>query len=210
MIHMTETLGVQTVEDFLTTDETAELTKIVDDHLAATGWVPARPSEGTTPPQAAQAVLNGAVHRALPVLRRVFPSAVGVDEWLYHDLKPGDRIRPHVHGVGDPQARPHRIARVVFNLQDADEGGQFYLDTYASDDLWSQAVPDSSDHGPGTRYVPEITARSGPVKLDEIPHTRWICVPPPGTLVVYGSQLVHGVTPLVSGRARKLITDLLA
>ncbi|MGK5732209.1 hypothetical protein [Streptomyces sp. URMC 124] len=211
MIHMTETLAVQTVEDFLTADETAELTKVLDEHLASTGWVPARPSEGTTPPEAVQAVLDGAVRRALPALRRVFPSASGTDPWLYHDLKPGDRIRPHVHGVGDPQTRPQRIARIAFNLQDAEEGGEFHLDTYSADALWSDtATTAGGPYAPGTRLVHEITARSGPVKLDELPHTRWICSPPPGATVVYGTQLVHGVLPVTRGRVRKLITNLLA
>ncbi|MCC3776152.1 hypothetical protein [Streptomyces sp. UNOB3_S3] len=211
MIHMTETLAVQTVEGFLTPEETDELTKILDDHLAVTGWVPARPSEGTTPPEAAQAILDRAMRRALPALRRAFPSATGTDPWLYHDLGPGDRIRSHVHGVGDPEARPQRIARVAFNLQDADSGGEFYLDTSSADALWSDATTTGAGGpAPGTRFVHEITARTGPVKLDSLPRTRWTCSPPPGTTVVYGTQLVHGVLPVVEGRVRKLITNLLA
>ncbi|KNB50533.1 2OG-Fe(II) oxygenase [Streptomyces caatingaensis] len=211
MIHMTETLALQTVEGFLTAEETTALVKLLDEHLAATGWVPARPSEGTTPPRPVQDLLDGAVRRALPALRRAFPSATGVDPWLYHDLRPGDRIRPHVHGVGDPAARPQRIARVAFNLQDAEEGGEFYLDTCSADALWSDVrAPAGGAYGPGTRFVHEITARRGPVRLADVPHTRWTCAPPPGTLVVYGTQLVHGVLPVVEGRVRKLITNLLA
>ncbi|MEV5240423.1 hypothetical protein AB0K89_15170 [Streptomyces cinnamoneus] len=211
MIHMTETLAVQTVEGFLTADETTELTKVLDDHLVATGWVPARPSEGITPPRAAHAILDAAMRRALPALRRVFPSARGTDPWLYHDLGPGDRIRPHVHGVGDPRARPQRIARVAFNLQDAERGGEFYLDTCSAEALWSEVTPAAgSAYAPGARFVHEITARTGPVKLSDVPHTRWTCSPPPGTTVVYGTQLVHGVLPVEEGRVRKLITNLLA
>ncbi|MFI1256083.1 hypothetical protein ACH4U6_20225 [Streptomyces netropsis] len=211
MIHMTETLAVQTIEGFLTGEETAQLIKVLDEHLAATGWIPARPSEGMTPPEPAQAILDSAMRRALPVLHRVFPSATGTDPWLYHDLKPGDKIRPHVHGVGDPQARPQRIARVAFNLQDAESGGEFYLDTYADDSLWNDVTATvGSDYAPGTRFVHEITARSGPVNLSDIAHTRWTCTPPPGTTVVYGTQLVHGVLPVAQGRVRKLITNLLA
>ncbi len=211
MIHMTETLAVQTIEDFLTAEETTQLTKTLDEHLAATGWIPARPSEGMTPPEPAQAILNAAMRRALPALRRAFPSATATDPWLYHDLKPGDKIRPHVHGVGDPQARPQRIARVAFNLQDAESGGDFYLDTCSADAVWSDVTPTvDSDYAPGTRFVHEITARTGPVNLNDIPHTRWTCSPPPGTTVVYGTQLVHGVLPVAQGRVRKLITNLLA
>ncbi|GAA0461175.1 hypothetical protein ABZ951_32700 [Streptomyces sp. NPDC046215] len=211
MIHMTETLAVQTIEDFLTGEETTRLTELLDEHLATTGWVPVRPSEGMTPPEPAQAILEGAVRRALPALRRVFPSATATDPWLYHDLKPGDTIRPHVHGVGDPQSRPQRIARVAFNLQDAEDGGAFYLDTYSADALWSDVTATAgSDYSRGARFVHEITARTGPVNLSDLPHTRWTCSPPPGTTVVYGTQLVHGVLPVVRGRVRKLITNLLA
>lgn len=211
MIHMTETLAVQTVEGFLTDEETTRLTKILDEHLATTGWVPARPSEGMTPPEPAQSILDGAMQRALPALRRAFPSATGIDPWLYHDLKPGDRIRPHVHGVSDPQARPQRIARVAFDLQDAESGGEFYLDTCSSDAVWSEVTaPTGSDYSPGTRFVHEITARTGPVSLNDIARTRWTCSPPPGTTVAYGIQLVHGVLPVVRGRVRKLITNLIA
>lgn len=210
MIHMTETLAVQTIEGFLTAEETTQLTEVLDEHLAATGWIPARPSEGMTPPGPAQAILNGAMRRALPALRRAFPSATAIDPWLYHDLKPGDKIRPHVHGVGDPQARPQRIARVAFNLQDAESGGEFYLDTCSADAVWSDVTATADgDYAPGTRFVHEITARTGPVNLNDIPHTRWTCGPPPGTTVVYGTQLVHGVLPVTRGRVRKLITNLL-
>ncbi len=211
MINTSETLAVQTIENFLTPDETAQVTKIIDDHLAATGWVPARPSEGLAPPDAAQEILSDAIDRAMPVVRRAFPSANSVAPWLYHDLKPGDRIRSHVHGMGDPDERPVRLARVVFNLQDADSGGEFYLDTSACEELWTDRTAEADGvFEPGTRFVHEITARSGPVSLDAIAATRWICHPPAGATLVYGAQLIHGVTPVISGRARKLITDLCA
>ncbi|MCA6091876.1 hypothetical protein LE181_06810 [Streptomyces sp. SCA3-4] len=210
MIHMTETLAVQTLEGFLTPDETTELTKVLDEHLAATGWVPARPSQGLTPPEAAQTIMDTALQRALPAIRRAFPSTTGIEPWLYHDLKPGDEIRPHVHGVGDPQSRPQRIARVGFDLQNAERGGEFYLDTCSADALWSDVTATGSDYAPGTRFVHAITARTGPVRLADIPHTRWTCSPPPGTTVVYGIQLVHGVRRIEEGRVRKLITTLLA
>ncbi|MEU8892267.1 hypothetical protein [Streptomyces sp. NPDC048442] len=211
MINTSETLAVQTIESFLTPDETAQVTKIVDDHLAVTGWVPARPSEGLAPPDAVQEILSGAIDRAMPVIRRAFPSADSVAPWLYHDLKPGDRIRSHVHGMGDPDERPVRLGRVVFNLQEADEGGEFYLDTTACEELWTDRLTEADGvFEPGTRLVHEITARSGPVSLDAIAATRWVCRPPAGTTLVYGSQLIHGVTPVTAGRARKLITDLCA
>ncbi|MFD3513062.1 hypothetical protein [Streptomyces sp. NPDC058657] len=211
MINTSETLALQTIESFLTPDETAQVTKIVDDQLAVTGWVPARPSEGLAVAAAVQEILNAAIDRAMPVIRRAFPSAQSVAPWLYHDLKPGDRIRSHVHGMGDPDERPVRLGRVVFNLQEAESGGEFYLDTSACEDLWTGRTTKADDvFQSGTRLVHEITARSGPLSLDDIAATRWLCRPPAGTTLVYGAQLIHGVTPVTAGRARKLITDLCA
>lgn len=83
------------------------------------------------------------------------------------------------------------------------------LRSCSSDALWSKrtAHPDSGFE-PGTPFVHEITARSGPVSLDDIPRTRWTCAAPAGATVVYGSQLIHGVTPVTEGRVRRLITNL--
>ncbi|MEV5238239.1 hypothetical protein AB0K89_03780 [Streptomyces cinnamoneus] len=213
MIHMTETLALHTVEGFLTPDETAHVVKVLDDHLEATRWVPARPSDGLVAPAAVQEILAAAVQRALPSIRRVFPSVGAATPWDYHDLRPGDRIEPHVHGVGDPERRPQRVARVAFHLQEAEHGGEFYVDTCASDALWTQrtAGPGSA-FVPGTQFVREISHHAGPAAvaaLSGIPRTRWTSAPPAGTAVVYGAQLVHGVATVREGRLRKLITNLL-
>ncbi|MFE0043377.1 hypothetical protein [Streptomyces albireticuli] len=213
MIHMTETLAVHTVEGFLTPDETAEVVKLMDDHLATTRWVPARPSDGLAPPASVQEILGGAVERALPAIRRVFPSAVAVTPWDYHGLGPGDRIEAHVHGVSAPESRPQRVARVAFHLREAERGGEFYVDTCASDALWTdRTAGPGSAFAPGTRFVREISHHSGPreiAALSGVPRTRWTSAPPAGTAVVYGAQLVHGVEAVRAGRLRKLITNLM-
>ncbi len=210
---MTETLAVHTIEGFLTPDETERLTKVLDEHLAATGWVPARPSDGMAAPGEAEEILAFAVERALPAIRRVFPSVAGATPWDYHDLGPGDRIEPHVHGVSDPAKRPQRVARVAFHLQEAERGGEFYVDTCSSDALWTErAAGPGSAFLPGTRFVREISHHAGPAAtaaLRGVPRTRWTSAPPAGTAVVYGAQLVHGVETVREGRLRKLITNLL-
>ncbi|MEU7134089.1 hypothetical protein [Streptomyces sp. NPDC046261] len=213
MIHMTETLAVHTVEGFLTPDETAEVVKLLDDHIEATRWIPLRPSDGMVAPDDVQEILAGAVVRALPSIRRVFPSVAAATAWDYHDLGPGDRIQPHVHGVSDPDSRPQRVARVAFHLQEAERGGEFYVDTCASDALWTgRTAGPGSGFAPGTRFVREISHHAGPqavAALAGIPRTRWTSAPPAGTAVVYGAQLVHGVQTVHEGRLRKLITNLM-
>ncbi|MEV4927313.1 hypothetical protein [Streptomyces roseoverticillatus] len=213
MIHMTETLAVQTIEGFLTPDETAELTKVLDEHLAVTGWVPERPSAGLVPPEAAQEILAAGIERALPAIRRVFPSVARATPWNYHDLGPGDRIDAHLHGVGAPDETPQRVARVAFHLQEADRGGAFYVDTCAADALWTdRTAGPGSAFLPGTRFAREISDEGHAedlALLDGIPRTRWTSAPPTGTAVVYGAQLVHGVETVVEGRLRKLITNLM-
>ncbi|QLE71894.1 hypothetical protein FGW37_10015 [Streptomyces rectiverticillatus] len=213
MIHMTETLAVHTIEGFLTPDETAELRKLLDEHLATTGWTPARASDGMVPPGPVQDILATAFERALPAVRRVFPSVAAATPWDYHDLGPGDRIDPHVHGVSDLGSGPQRVARVAFHLQEAERGGEFFVDTCSSGALWTDrtAGPDSA-FAPGTRFTREISHDAGPealAELDAIPRTRWTSAPPAGTAVVYGAQLVHGVQTVREGRLRKLITNLL-
>ncbi|MFF4155809.1 hypothetical protein [Streptomyces sp. NPDC001678] len=214
MIHMTETLAVQTVEGFLTPDETERLTKFLDEHLAATGWRPARPSDGLVAPGEVQEILAAGVERALPAIRRVFPSVATVTPWDYHDLRPGDSIEPHLHGVDDPDRRRQRVARVAFHLQEADQGGAFYVETASSEALWTDRTAGSgSAFTPGTRFAREISHHAGPeatAALARVPRTRWTSTPPARTAVVYGAQLVHGVETVRAGRLRKLITNLLS
>ncbi|WP_229327568.1 hypothetical protein [Streptomyces sp. UNOC14_S4] len=211
---MTETMAVHTVEGFLTPDETALLTKLLDEHLVATGWSPDRPSDGLVAPAEVQKILAVGIERALPAIRRVFPSVAGATPWDYHDLGPGDSIEPHLHGVGEPDARPQRIARVAFHLQEAERGGEFYVETTSSDALWTERVAGpGSSFAPGTRFAREISHHAGPeaaAVLGRLPRTRWTSAPPAGTAVVYGAQLVHGVTVVREGRLRKLITNLLS
>ncbi|GAA0358125.1 hypothetical protein GCM10010319_39320 [Streptomyces blastmyceticus] len=213
MIHMTETLAVHTVEGFLTPDESDRLTKLLDEHLVATGWAPARPSDGLVAPEEVQEILAVGIERALPAIRRVFPSVAGATPWDYHDLGPGDSIEPHLHGVGEPDARPQRVARVAFHLQEAERGGEFYVETASSDALWTERVAGpGSSFVPGTRFAREISHHAGPeatAALSGVPRTRWTSAPPAGTAVVYGAQLVHGVAVVREGRLRKLITNLL-
>ncbi|UQI46021.1 hypothetical protein M1P56_17520 [Streptomyces sp. HU2014] len=212
MIHMTETLAVHTVEGFLTPDERHSLIKVLDEHLEATGWVPERPSAALVPPDTAQEILEAGFRRALPGIRRVFPSVAACTPWNYHDLAPGDRIDPHLHGVPDPGARPQRVARVAFHLQEAARGGEFFVDTCSSDALWTdRAAGPGSAFAPGTRFARDIPDDGGTHNawLGAVPRTRWTSAPPAGTAVVYGAQLVHGVLPVAEGRLRKLITNLL-
>ncbi|MEU9372652.1 hypothetical protein AB0D94_02570 [Streptomyces sp. NPDC048255] len=213
MIHMTETLAVHTVEGFLDREEISQLTKLLDDHLTTAGWTPARPSDGITPPGEIQEILATALQRALPAIRRTFPSVAGATPWDYHDLGPGDRIDPHLHGVGDPDERPQRVARVAFHLQEADLGGEFYVDTSSSDALWTgRTAGERSAFAPGTRFAREISHHAGPeavAALRDVPRTRWTSAPSAGTAIVYGAQLVHGVETVREGRLRKLITNLL-
>lgn len=214
MIHMTETLAVHTVEGFLTPDETVQVIKILDEYLAVAGRIPARPEDGVRAPEDVQEILNAAVERALPSIRRVFPSVAGPTPWDYHDFGPGRGIQPHLHGADEPRARQQRVARVAFHLQEAERGGEFFVDTSASEALWTDRFAGAgSGFVPGTRFAREISHDASPEALAElraVPRTRWTSAPPAGTAIVYGAQLVHGVLPVVEGRLRKLITNLVA
>ncbi|MCC3768531.1 hypothetical protein [Streptomyces sp. UNOC14_S4] len=214
MIHISETLAIQTVEDFLGGDETARLVKIMD--TEATGWRPRRQAEILPAPALAQEILSVATVRALPAIRRVMPSVAAFAPWGYTEMTAGQCVPSHVDGITSPRTAPRRIGRLRVVIAEADEGGRLYMETTADPAPWTTTVLGVSDgYVPGTPL-----ARSLPHEMAEDPHaaedqwlaatvrTRWLADAGRGVAVAYGAQLIHGVTPVVRGRLRLLVTDL--
>ncbi|WP_171168238.1 hypothetical protein [Streptomyces sp. I05A-00742] len=218
MIHISETLALQTIEDFLDAEELTQLAKIVDADPAASR--PRRSqAEVVAAPAAAEEILRRATERALPAVRRALPSVHGAGPWGYTELGPGDEVPTHLDGIPSPGVRPRRIGRVGVTIADADEGGLFYVETTSSGAPWTGAlVGEAEGFAPGTpltRCFPHeaAAARSHAAEPDWLartPTTRWTTPAPAGVAVAYGAQLIHGVTPVVRGRVRKFVTDLLA
>ncbi|MGW1076119.1 hypothetical protein [Streptomyces sp. NPDC002537] len=213
MIHISETLAIQTVEEFLGTDETARLTKIMDSEAA--GWRPHRQAELLPAPALAQEILSLAAVRALPAIRRAMPSVAAIAPWSYTELAIGQCVPSHVDGIASPRTAPRRIGRIRVLIAEADEGGEFYAETTADPAPWTTTmlgVADGYVSGtPLARSLPHEVAED-PTPQDQwlagTARTRWLTRAGRGVAVAYGAQLIHGVTPVVRGRARLFVTDL--
>ncbi|MGK5641096.1 hypothetical protein ACSNOK_22690 [Streptomyces sp. URMC 126] len=218
MIHISETLALQTIEDFLDAEERVRLAKFVDADPVASRR-PARQGDVVPAPAGAEEILRRATERALPAIRRALPSVRDAGSWGYTELWPGDAVPTHLDGIPSPGAAPRRIGRIGVSVADADEGGLFYVETTSSGVPWTgEVVGEAEGFAPGTpltRRLPHQTAVGGghaaePGWLSRTPTTRWTTAAPAGVAVAYGSQLIHGVTPVVRGRLRKFVADLLA
>jgi hypothetical protein len=219
VIHVSETLALQTVEDFLTPEDLTQLRKIMDDELHVTGWTPRFQAEVLTAPPLAQEILQHATARALPAIRRTIPSIGSAAPWGYTELTEGQRVLTHLDGIPDPVAPACRLGRIGVVLEEAEVGGQFYIETTSSDHVWSGErageaqgfLPDTPltyrlPHAPG----PNVHQHdSEPAWLASASRSRWTTDAGAGVAVAYGAQVLHGVQPVRAGRLRKFVTDLL-
>ncbi|MGW3389666.1 2OG-Fe(II) oxygenase [Streptomyces cinereoruber] len=238
MIHIAETLSIRTVESFLRPNEIERLNDVMDDALGSLGrdrygagrqttiheipghspadaqdvYEPAGRIEMTDIPYEATALLDQALKLHMAAVTRTLPSATGHRPWIYLEYGAGQYITPHADGIApDPLTRPRQIAAATVTLTDIqDTGGAFYVETTGSDDVWTtNEAPTGSGYAPGMRFAHDGADMSSPW-FRAMPRTRWSVAPSPGTLVVFGSQLVHGTEPVRAGRVRKFLTLLVS
>ncbi|MCZ7460580.1 2OG-Fe(II) oxygenase [Streptomyces sp. WMMC940] len=234
MIHIAETLSIRTVEGFIKPDEIERLNLVMDDTLGPLGrdrygasrhttiheipghspaeaqgvYEPAGRIEMTEIPHEATALLDQALELCMAAITRTLPSVTGHRPWIYLEYGSDQYITPHADGIApDPLTRPRQIAAATVTLTDIqDTGGAFYVETTGSDAVWTaDKAPTGSGYAPGMRFAHEGTDMSSPW-FRSMPRTRWNVAPSPGTLVVFGSQLVHGTEPVRTGRVRKFLT----
>ncbi len=234
MIHIAETLSIRTVEGFLKPDEIEQLNLVMDDTLSSLGrdrygtarrttiheipghsaaeaqgvYEPAGRIEMTDIPSEATVLLDQALKLHMAVITRTLPSVTGHRPWIYLEYGPGQYVTPHADGIApDPLIRPRQIAAATVTLTDIhDTGGAFYVETTGSDAVWTaDEAPVGSGYAQEMRFAHEGTDMSSPW-FRTMPRTRWSVAPAPGTLVVFGSQLVHGTEPVRAGRVRKFLT----
>ncbi|MEY9956722.1 hypothetical protein [Streptacidiphilus sp. MAP5-52] len=238
MIHIAETLGVGTIESFLTDTERTHLAKLTADVLTPeTGarfaqerrtsiheipghtpeqamniYEPAGRIEIPTIPDEAEKILQGAFDRARPALSRAFPSITTCRPWTYVEYGPGQHITPHLDGIApDPLAWPRQIAGISVVIGQAEAGGEFFVETCGSEHLWNRQPPTPAEHGYAAGiWFAHDGADNSSAWFQQMPRTRWSAAPAPGTALVYGSQLAHGTAPVTSGRCAKFISWLIA
>ncbi|MEU4208658.1 hypothetical protein AB0F13_01420 [Streptomyces sp. NPDC026206] len=149
MITLTETLAVDTVDEFLTNEEVARLSRAMDSFIQRTGWKPAYVGEELVVlPDEVQDALQAATLHHLPEIRRTFPSAMGCSPWQLIQFDAGEGAVHHLDGIGaDPLTAPRHVARIGVTIQDAEAGGQFFFETTSSTDLWDPRFSEGTTPG---------------------------------------------------------------
>lgn len=237
IIHTAETLGVGSVEEFVTTGEIVELLSIMDTMLGESGEdrfdqqrtqsiheIPGRtPAEAMAfyepvgrieipkIPDAAEAMLQQAFTRALVPVKRFMPSISTCRPWTYVEYGPGQHITAHVDGIApDPMSWPRQIAGISIVVSPPDDGGEFFVESTSDSRLWDRQCNDASaGYAPGT-WLAHDGADFSADWFRSMPRTRWRVDPARGTALLYGSQLTHGTQPVTQGRGRKFISWLVA
>ncbi|MGW5214421.1 2OG-Fe(II) oxygenase [Streptomyces sp. NPDC004051] len=238
MIHISETLSVHTLEGFLKPEEIQHLSLVMDNALGPLGrdrygtdrrttiheipghspaeaqdvYEPAGRIEMSEIPVEATARLDRALKLHMAAVTRTLPSVTGHRPWFYLEYGAGQYITPHVDGIApDPLTRPRQIAAATVTLTDTrDTGGAFYVETTGNDAVWTtDKAPTGSGYAQGMRFAHDGADMSSPW-FRAMPRTRWSVTPDPGTLVVFGSQLIHGTEPVRAGRVRKFLTHFVS
>jgi hypothetical protein len=152
-------------------------------------------------PADVEALLGVAVARALPAIRRTYPSVEGPDAWIYVSYGDGQFINPHIdypNNDEDP-GRP-KVCGVSVLLNDEFEGGEFAVETACDLTMWEHGDPPAVRAG----------ADGSTEWFRSMPRTRWVAKPARGTALLYGSALTHATLPVTAGRVEKVIGFLLA
>ncbi len=238
MIHIAETLSIHTVEDFLDAHEVRQLNDLMDIALAQQGresfdgartstihevpgltpdqarvlYEPAGRVEMTDVPAAAQAILDTALERSHPLITRGMPSVEDHRPWIFLEYQAGQYISAHADGIApDPGTWPRQIAAASVTIELAPDGsGSFYVETSGSEAPWTPPLPETrANYAPRMRFTSEGTDSSS-AWFRAMKRTRWTAQPAIGTLLLFGSQLIHGTEPVSAGRVRKFLTLLTA
>jgi hypothetical protein len=240
MIHIAETVGVGSIENFADAAELDQLAALMAKHLAHQGAIPdpygsdrsasIHEIPGHTPAQAmavyeprgrieitdipepAEQLLQRAFDRTRPALARLMPSITTCRPWTYVEYGPGQHITSHLDGIApDPYAWPRQIAGISVVVAPADHGGGFYVETTASDSLWHLRADQAQEHGYAEgMWLANDGADNSSAWFQQMPRTRWTVNPAAGTALLYGSQLAHGTEPVTGGRSAKFISWLAA
>jgi hypothetical protein len=225
MLHPQESLLIHSIEDFLSPTELKEIAQRMDSVVAAQGkdnldrsrrtsvhavdglttdslmklYEPAGRVELKDLPPDVIAILDAASDRAVPHLKRLFPSGGRLRSWIYLEYSSGQHITPHIDmAVDGTEPSGFKVAGIGVPLNDDYVGGEFYVETCGSESLWS------SNDDKGVIQVRE-GADSTSDWYPELKRTQWVVRPAAGTAVLYGSQLTHGTKPIISGTIKKII-----
>lgn len=234
MIHIAETIAIQSIEQFLAADEVDIVRTAMAEITAAQGVAPfdtdrqntmhAIPGldstevmavyepngrlEITDLPEAVTVTLEAALKRAMPAINRIMPSITRCHPWVYVEYRPGQFITPHVDNIApEPSAWPRQVAGIGVLIEPAVVGGEFYVETTGDDRLWAEPPVGIPGYAAGMAIAREGSDYSS-ADFRSMARTRWNVTPSVGTALLYGSQLTHGTEPVVAGVCRKFINWL--
>jgi hypothetical protein len=143
-------------------------------------------------------IVEAAVLRRIDDIRTFFPNARCSEAWFYVEYAAGQHITPHVdypHNELDPSAP--KIAALSVLIDEPDEGGEFFVETYSDRLVWNEEGllrPDMDFNNP---------------KFREARRARWTSSLAAGDAVLCGTQMVHGTEPVRKGTSAKLIGFLM-
>ncbi|MBD2470941.1 hypothetical protein [Nostoc sp. FACHB-145] len=214
------TLGVHSVENFLTFDEVQTLQELVSYTSlleAACDTQHLKSSVHTLPGQAAQnvarlyspngrgemqavpsdidAILTEAFNRNLTKICTVYPMARMNSKWILVSYSSGQFIVPHVDLPDLNSIGRSKIAGLSVLICAPEKGGAFFIETTATNHIWRGQCP-----------VWSVTPGEFNSNFRETQRTRWICAPRVGDALLYGSRLIHGTLPVLNGIAIKALT----
>ncbi|MBT0774151.1 hypothetical protein KIH74_34720 [Kineosporia sp. J2-2] len=238
MIHIAETVGIGSIENFLDEEERLHLAKLMtevldsaeagtfgakrrttiheipghDEQQAMAVYEPLGRVEIFGLPEAVENILQAAFERSRPALARVMPSITHCRPWTYVEYGPGQHITSHLDGIApDPLAWPRQIAGISVVVSEPEAGGGFFIESTSSEQLWNRPLPQTDNNGYADgMWLAHDGADNSSLWFQTMPRTRWSVEPAPGTALLYGSQLAHGTHPVSAGRIGKFISWLAA
>lgn len=225
MLHPQESLLIHSIEDFLSPTERKQIVQRMEDIVTAQGrdrldkdrrvsvhavaglttgsvmkvYEPAGRLELNDLPADVLGILDGASTRALPHLKRLFPSGRRLHSWVYLEYGAGQHITPHIDmAIDDREPSEFKVAGIGVPLNEEYVGGEFYVETCGSESLWE---PSAEREFMQVREGADSTSDWYPA----LKRSQWVIRPAAGTAVLYGSQLTHGTKPVISGTIKKVI-----
>ncbi|MGW0902983.1 hypothetical protein [Streptomyces sp. NPDC002853] len=118
----------------------------------------------------------------MPAIRCTMPSITVAAPWAYPEFTAGQEVPTHLDGIPDPTTAPRRLDGIGVVLDDAEAGGDFYIETTSSPGIWSgQEVSEGEGFMPATPLTrslphapkPDVPVHdSAPKRLEEARRTR--------------------------------------
>lgn len=138
-------------------------------------------------------LLDASIQEQWEKIRRLFPSARHTSDWTIVEYTEGQYVSDHIDlPFAEDGVTPPKLGAISIQLRAAERGGEFYLQTCDLDLLWGSGRDQETNHT--SEWFRRL--RKSP----------WVNTAQVGTLLAWGSRLIHGTRAVTAGRARKALT----